>query len=389
MPKRQVRAVFCAFALLLGFGAQALYAEFFSDEAGSFAFDLPDGFVLTGASDTSYSLQSTLVPVEVIVRVYPQGVMESTAAALQAVFGRLNAQGSVSEFIWRDQLCALTEFSMQPQGYTAPQSGWALASPLPETGGVIVVLAYAQAQIAPGLQQFLLSTLDSLYIDDESWLSPGPITAFAFPENGQKTLALRIADIPISTTIGVEDSEASSFVIEREFSVLTMYIDSELVMSAWQRYYRQIYRDAYGRLKTAAGDITAALTAKNTGKVPREEYLLRTLLAWTQQFSYARDFSASDFSPLPSLLEGGGSDCDSRSMLLSVILNNAGYNTLMFFSPSYKHALLGMDIHMSGAKIDVEGTEYLLGETTAPVAPGLVAEEMQDTEQWIPVIFPQ
>jgi hypothetical protein len=385
--KKFVRTIVTLVAVVLVF--QPVCAEFFGDEAGSFIFDLPDGFYLADSDPgkAAYSLKSALVPLDFVVRVYPPNEAQSAGDAMQNVLRNLNAQGTPAQFMWLGQVCVIAQIFMQPQGYAEKQSGWALTAVLPETGDTIAAIVFSSERAAPGLQKFMLSVLDSLYIDEESWLEAGPVTAFAYPDVGQKKVTLNIEGTQVSTTIGVEDTEASAFVIEREFSVLTMYADTAVVMSAWQRYYRQIYRDAYGRLQHAAQDIVRALDAKRKGD--RGEFLFRTLLAWTQKFSYARNLAASDFEPLSSILEGGGSDCDSRAMLLSVIMNSAGYNSLMFFSPEYKHAVFGMDIAMSGAKIDVEGTEYLLGETTAPVAPGIIAKEMNDTDKWFPVIFPQ
>jgi hypothetical protein len=45
--------------------------------------------------------------------------------------------------------------------------------------------------------------------------------------------------------------------------------------------------------------------------------------------------------------------------------------------------MLGIEIDMQGAKIE----NYLIAETTAPVAPGLIAQNMAITENWFPVLF--
>ena len=50
--------------------------------------------------------------------------------------------------------------------------------------------------------------------------------------------------------------------------------------------------------------------------------------------------------------------------------------------------MYGADINQPGAKITVNGTDFLLGETTAKdIKPGLIAAEMNDTEKWLPVEF--
>ena len=116
------------------------------------------------------------------------------------------------------------------------------------------------------------------------------------------------------------------------------------------------------------------------------------LLNWVQNFDYKRDNSkktSSDFTNLIDTFLGGGSDCDSRSMLMCVLLKNIGIDSVLFVSREYSHAVYGADINSWGAKIKVEGKEYLLGETTAKdIKPGLIAKEFSDTSKWIPIVFP-
>jgi hypothetical protein len=382
------------FLAALSLCCAALWADFFSDEAGSFAFDLPEGFTLTGKSDNAWAFQSAVVPVEFVVRAYQNGEYATPQEALEALTIKLNAEGEATQFLWRGQTCLIARISMRIQADSESQSGWALIVPLPETNGIITALAFSSEKITPRLQQFMFSALDSLYIDDESWFVPGPITEFAYSQNAYKNILVAIGGLHITSSIGVEDKEAAAFVIEREFGVLSLYAQNEFMMSAWQRYYRLIYRDSYGRLNAAARDIFLALRQKHSDspelrEQPFEQFFLRALLKWTQEFIYERDFSTSDFSPLPAMLEGGGSDCDSRAMLLCVILNATGHDAMLFFSPEYRHALLGVAIEMPGAAITVDSREYLLGETTARAEPGVIAKEISLGAQWYAVKFPR
>ena len=65
------------------------------------------------------------------------------------------------------------------------------------------------------------------------------------------------------------------------------------------------------------------------------------------------------------------------------------YKTLMFLSPVHQHAMLGIAIDAPGAKMAVNNTNYLVGETTAPVAIGLIAKDISVITDWIPVVFPE
>ena len=75
-------------------------------------------------------------------------------------------------------------------------------------------------------------------------------------------------------------------------------------------------------------------------------------------------------------------------MLMCVLLNNMGIDSVLFVSREYSHAIYGADVNAWGAKIKIGEKEYLLGETTAvDIAPGLIAKEYSDTYKWIPVGF--
>jgi hypothetical protein len=83
---------------------------------------------------------------------------------------------------------------------------------------------------------------------------------------------------------------------------------------------------------------------------------------------------------------------------LGILLNQMNLDTTLFISPEYSHALAGFDIEGMGARMKTDlsgaivgtGSEgYLIGETTAPVPPGQIAEDMADPGKWFAVIFPQ
>ena len=111
-------------------------------------------------------------------------------------------------------------------------------------------------------------------------------------------------------------------------------------------------------------------------------------MAWTQDFDYQRKQDSSDFNDLSSVLQNLGSDCDSRALLLCVLMEHYGVRTELFISGIYSHALFGVDLPYPGARITVDGTDWLLCETTAPVDMGLVAKEHSETANWIPVDLP-
>jgi len=57
----------------------------------------------------------------------------------------------------------------------------------------------------------------------------------------------------------------------------------------------------------------------------------------------------------------------------------------LFISTVFSHSVFGSDVSGKGARLDFEGTAYLLGETTASVDIGLIAREMNDSTKWFAI----
>ena len=113
------------------------------------------------------------------------------------------------------------------------------------------------------------------------------------------------------------------------------------------------------------------------------------LLTWTQDFKYEREKNTSDFASLPSILLGGGSDCDSRSLLIAVLLQAINEDAIIFVSAEYSHAIAGFVSNHPGFGFTVNGKTYLTGETTAKgLTWGKISGSQTDLEKWIPVVLP-
>jgi hypothetical protein len=252
----------------------------------------------------------------------------------------------------------------------------------PGSGGILAVLVFGEGPEREGeeCQNVMFSILDSLVIGGDTGApTVGPVTTFAYPPTRPVTKEVQLGDTRVRVTLDGEEGEAAQSVVDREFAVLSAYGGSPLYQAAWERYYRRVYADSRARLGAAADAILDGINAS-------EESTLRSLLAWVQSFPYARDFRWSDFTALPSILAGDGSDCDSRAMLLAVILERMGVRGLLLVSPVYKHALFGAAVDLPGQTwAGPDGTVYLLCETTAPVPPGTVPQEAADKGAWFPV----
>lgn len=375
-------------------------AEVLGSSTYGYAIDFPEGFFLQEATQDNrgFHLTHSFLPAEAVIRIYQQSQYDSSQEALADTITKLSGQGDFSQVEWLNRDCTIADFVINPAQDGTLFKGWAVASDLPLNKGYIVLLAYSPLgnteDLEPAIHQFLISVIDSLMFTTQrgSYFNPGPVTAFSFPRGEKENSTLDINGTEVKTGIYPQDIKAQEFVIEREFSVLNLYADTDLALSAWSRYYNQIYRCSFASLEEASFAIFARLREKDSVKNAENPALAlaQELLTWTQGFTYKRDTQSTDFSSPTAVLAGKTySDCDSRSLLLAILLRQMNYKTLMFLSPVHQHAILGVAIDAPGAKMAVNNTDYLVGETAAPVKIGLIAKDISEITDWMPVVFPE
>ncbi|MBQ9494010.1 MAG: hypothetical protein IJR50_00040 [Treponema sp.] len=372
-----------------------LFTEPVIDNDYGWSLDLPEGFSVADATEDgmSYLFSHDRLPVSLAMRLYDSGTYENATAAFDGVIAKLpNATSEREAFVWRNTDCALGTFSMQLNN--ANYVGWATSVELPSNRAHLVLLCYADANAAKECEQFIISILNSLAVDRGSYYEPGIVATYAYSSTDMHDITLTINNKQIKTKIGAEDAEAAEFVVNVEYSVLTFYAGNAQWKEAWQRYYRTIFRDSFGRLKRAAFDIQNALAqdAARLNSADAAQGMAQLLLTWTQNFTYAREKNAADFTNLIAALTGEGCDCDTRSLLLCALLENMGTKTALFVSRDYGHAVFGAEVTSASAqenaRMKAGDREFLLGETTAPVNMGLIAQEFSDTSKWLPVELP-
>lgn len=366
------------------------FSEQITDRDFGFSLDIPEGFEIADYTEDgmSYVFSHPNIPVTLVMKLTEEKNAKSAAEVLNINLKKLNASGETDSFKWNGTVCGISYFSMSlDDNY----SGWAVSAPVKIQDYYVILLCYAP-ESKKGCDQFIISTINSLSINNEYLNTPGIITSYAFPPEGSESVLLKIGGKEIKTSLDKSDEEAAKFVIDLEYSVLNLYANHKMWKEAWQRYYRMIYRDNAGRLQQTAKNIYDSIYPELKKSKPQDADIkyAQALLSWVQTFGYERAQSKieSDFTSLPASIKGKGSDCDSRSMLVSVLLNYTGIDTAMLISREYSHAVVVTDIPAPGQTFTMEnGREYLFGETTARVTWGMMAQDQADRTKWIPVTF--
>ena len=377
---------------LLLSAAKPADALLLNSEKWNYALDLPEDFSMTdGNGNDRYQFASSILPIDLVISTYERKKYNNAENALDDVLKKLKGSGELTSFLWRNRECAVSNVELNFTN-EVKYIGWALSLELPYEKGWYVMLGFYPDSLDENTSMLceteIISALDSICTDTGSFYESGPMTTFVYPREKPKQIQLEIAGKTIDTTIDEIDGEANQYVIEREFTILVHQSEYGITKSASERFYRIVYRDAYNRMRKVSFDVQNELTFGENGINDRFE-LAQTLLQWTQGFDYERDLLGSDFTSLPGLICGKGGDCDSRSMLLAVMLRAMNYDTVFFISPAYSHAMIGIALKADGASITAGGISYLLGETTAKVKLGQIAQEMSDSSKWYPVFFPQ
>jgi len=369
-----------------------LFAENISDYDLGYTLDLPEGFNIIDYSQdgTSYLLSHPNNGVNLAIKI--NSIEKSDCiSVLQTNLNKLKAESQIDSFKWNNQETAISTLSMK---LDTDYEGWSLCASLKDEGNFITLICYSPADKKQYNEQFILSTINSLCVDMEKYNTPGPVLAYAFPKEGSKKITLNIAGKKISTSIDKVDEEASQFLVDLEYAVLCLYAKHDLWKEAWQRYYRMIYRDSFGRLENVSEDIYNTLypIAHEENTYNANITFAQYLLSWVQTFEYKRaeEKTASDFTALPCALTGTGNDCDSRSLLLCVFLKSIGIESILLISNQYSHAMCVTEIEAPGQVYTLENSDryFIYGETTAKVTWGMIAQDFMDQSKWIPVILP-
>jgi hypothetical protein len=394
---------------LLVFPAVFAFSSPLYSPAWGFRIDLPEGYDFTGGDGKNRFSFRHADGALFDAAVYP-GTGMTMKALVDDVNKRLGSQGDVSFFEYRNKLAALIELRFTDPSGTAggtASEGWGLCVELGNTGGetgggsgsggppLLLALAYGPAG-KTGLAPLHLSALDSIAPSEAERRFPGPVMEFGYPRGAERIMPL--PGLTIGAKIRENDAEAAQALVDREFGILRRYLFSPQWREAWIRFYRAVYRDSWERIADAAfqlerywnvpgpgGGTKAGETAAPAGEEQR--VFAGKALAWVQSFTYERDLMGSDFVNLVSAVFEGRGDCDSRALLWALIIAQADIPAAIMVSQTYSHAMGLADLNGAGARFELGGKKWLVAETTAPVAIGLIGKDMSDIESWLGIAF--
>jgi hypothetical protein len=141
------------------------------------------------------------------------------------------------------------------------------------------------------------------------------------------------------------------------------YKDPEIqAQYVWARIYQIVYEKSFPQLKTIAVGFNEVFRNENMSDKDK----LLFVVSFVQNIKYDRPGGTLDLlSPLATLAKKFG-DCDTKTILLYVLLERMGIDCAMMWSQKYKHAMLGVRISTRGNYKICNGKKYYFLETTYP-----------------------
>jgi hypothetical protein len=349
----------------------------FTADTGIF-IDMPSGFTPgEGDGKARFSYLDPDGRMELDILIFEPGRYSSAETMAADIFGKLGSNGQSSSFTYEGRGAVISEISFPIA--SGPRKGYALfVSGESERGYALI--AHAQARLYESYAELVISCLDGFSIDRIARRAPGPVSQFLLRRPAERR-ERRTALLPggsVALPWSPEEGKQEFVVAEREHYILESYAKSEtLWIDAWERFYRMIYRESASRLDDFADAFACSLPPCD----PTES--ARRVLAWVQGFTYERDVSGLDFvPPLASAFERRG-DCDSRAMVMALILERMGIDCVLMLSREYSHALLAVHVPGAGRRFPFRGREYLVAETTSRKELGVIDSSLDDFSKWL------
>jgi len=370
--------VLCSLFSVISLDASPLHST-----TWGFRLDLPEGYeYIDGNNLDRYSFQGPNKAMFDVV-VY-NGVYQNVEQMANDVNRRLGNSGEIALFEYEGKSAAMMDLHFK--GF----SGWGLCVELANNASAakapfLCALAYSPSSGAD-MDLFHISALDSIAPSDLEARRPGPVMEFGYPRGEAREIPIK--GTGVSALIRENDAEAAQALVDREFNLLRNYENAQGMAQGWQqawiRFYRAIYRDSWDRIAAALFRLEREWNsdAGQSGRAFAEK-----TLSFVQGFNYERDLEGSDFVNLVTAISEGRGDCDSRSMLWAMILDQADIPSAIMVSINHSHAMGLADVPGGGARFETGGKKWLVAETTDKVGIGLISADKSDIASWLGVIF--
>jgi hypothetical protein len=147
----------------------------------------------------------------------------------------------------------------------------------------------------------------------------------------------------------------------------------------WAEVYRRVYNFSVPQMKSMLEGFNRIFIEEKFGAKEKVYFVI----TFVQNIHYDRPGGALDLFPPVGTIAYRYGDCDSKAILLYVILEKMGVDCAMLWSYNYKHAMLGINSSSRGDYLTANGKKYYFLETTYPKWNiGDLPPEFNNTRYW-------
>ena len=167
----------------------------------------------------------------------------------------------------------------------------------------------------------------------------------------------------------------------RDLNIDPSYKSDQIYYSklVWHEIYKRLYWQSYDNFNNILKGFNQVFKKENLSDIDKIYFII----SFVQNIKYKRPGGELDLLPPLGTLATKYGDCDTKALLLYVILEKAGVDCVMFWSFQYKHAMLGVAITARGNYKTNRGKNYYFVETTYPGwMIGDIDPEMDDLSFW-------
>lgn len=147
----------------------------------------------------------------------------------------------------------------------------------------------------------------------------------------------------------------------------------------WAEVYRRIYDYSIPQMRPVLEGFNKIFISESFDARDKIYFVI----TFVQNIKYDRPGGTLDlFPPLGTIAYRFG-DCDSKALVLYVILERMEVDCAMLWSYNYKHAMLGIKLNGRGNYLTANGKKYYFLETTYPSWDvGEIPPEFNNTKFW-------
>ena len=166
----------------------------------------------------------------------------------------------------------------------------------------------------------------------------------------------------------------------RELGLERNYSDPEIESRVvWAEVYRRIFLYSSPQMKAVFEGLNEIFLEEKFETRDKVYFVI----TFVQNIKYDRPGGTLDLFPPIGTLAYRFGDCDSKALLLYVILERMGVDCAMMWSYNYKHAMLGIKVNARGEYLATNGKKYYFLETTYPQwSIGEIPPEFGNTKFW-------